>query len=594
MKKFFALFLALTCILTSIPMFALTVSAEDVVVRVPEAKVAFDERGLEGYENGDAVTVWKSSGTVADRDARIFNTSLAAPTYDTSNLATNNYPSVRFNTGSPLIFNGTEANDTASTIFVVYATINNGRFVYRDDSKKMLGIMGRAANGMSTNLQGSYVVHSTNSANNNAYHIVAITWDISQESDNLVYYQDGVKKYTGTAYNSEFTSVSTAGNSYIGGDWRNDATKYNLNGFVHCLYVYDEVLSTEQIDVMGSDLANKYNLTWTGLNISNTHKHVWNAGTTVSPVDCTTEGVVNYTCTNASCNFVKQDVTPAIGHNYAFDANGDQICGNCNDKKALFEALNVAVSESFALKFHLNAANVEHYPGYTMELRIASTSKFIEDAEKTVIYRDGDVAAKNDLYTFAFGNINPSMMTDIVTATFKDKDGVVINTAAYSIQDYAQKLNATDSALAVALFSLGAANQTYVGYDVAKLTDELTPVYTCTPAEKPLEVNNAATGVTFASVNYVLEDVIKVRFLMSEAVEASDVTASKGTVTTNGNYVYVTVSMADLLDDVTVTVGESSVTCNLASFVAHKLTGDDVVLKNFAAALYNFAVALDA
>ena len=594
MKKFFALFLALTCILASIPMLALTAAAEDIIVSVPEAKIAFDERGLEGYKNGDVVTVWKNSGTAANRDATIFNTSLAQPTYDTRHLGSNNYPTVWFNTGSPLYFDGTEANATASTIFVVYAAVNSGRFVYRDDSGKMLGITGRATSGMSTNLQGNYTAHSTNSANNNAFHIVAVTWDISQETNNLTYYQDGVKKYTATAYNSEFTSITDAGYSYIGGDWRNNASQYNLNGPVHCLYAYDKVLSTEELDIVGSDLATKYNLTWTGLDTANTHKHTWDAGTTEMPAGCTTDGIVNYTCTNASCSIVKQEIIPSTGHNYAFATNGDYICDNCDDKQALFEALNVAVSESFAIKFHLNAANVEHYPGYTVELSIASTSKFIKDTEKIVTYHDGDVAAKNGLYTFAFGNINPSMMTDAVTATFKDKDGVVINTVAYSIQDYAKKLNETDSELAVALFSLGAANQTYVGYDVAKLTADLTPVYTCTLSEKTPVVNNAATGATFASVNYVLDDIIKVRFLMSEAVEASSVTASKGIVTTNGKYVYVTVSMADLLDDVTVTVGESSVTCNLASFVSHKLTSEDVALKNFAAALYNFAVALDA
>lgn len=341
MKKFFAFLLAFACLLASVPMFTLSTFANEgqtdtgsiATVQKPVAKVAFDENGLTDIADGGNVSTWASSGSVANRDATRSQepavSSLTSPTLKVNGL--NGNPTVVFNDNTcPLRFDGTEANATASTLIMVYSIENStDQFAYRDRSAKKLGFGCYQGSPRLTTSLGEWKVTYSNTAYAAGFCIVAVTWDISQEQNNIAWIYNGELKKTATIYDANITAVTDAAESYIGGDWT--TSNKQLNGEIACFYVYDSILSAQELDIVGKELAAKYNLTWKGLCC----EHEWGAGTVTKTVNCTVDGELTYKCT--LCAETKTEVVTATGHAYV-----SGVCNNCGGLDPDYEGLAVA------------------------------------------------------------------------------------------------------------------------------------------------------------------------------------------------------------------------------------------------------------
>ena len=250
--------------------------------------------------------------------------------------------------------------------------------------------------------------------------------------------------------------------------------------------------------------------------------------------DCVEEGKTTYIATFVNSAFetqIKSTPIPANGHSFK-----DNVCDVCGTKAPTFTGASLALHSDISLYFKVKASVLTD--DYTFVKVV-----FVDEAGEEYVITELPEAV-NGVYTFAYDNVLPKTMGDIVSATLYTKYGdtdLVGETIEYSAAQYCYDLlneidNETDEAsvalktLLVDLLNYGAADQIYANYKTDALVNKYLDRKQSHYATKDdpavdnhlkLENNSADNDVVWksAGLNFDHSIVLRIAFSAKETVD---------------------------------------------------------------------------
>ena len=221
----------------------------------------------------------------------------------------------------------------------------------------------------------------------------------------------------------------------------------------------------------------------------------------------------------------------ALGHDYT--ADGD--CTVCGEYRATFSGASLTLEDNISVNFKVNPEQFDEATGYTYPFVVFT----FNGSEFTKYDYTLD---SNGRFAFAFSDIAPRMMNDVISATlYATYEGEIVacQTRSYSVKEYCYNMlsrcneggiyadNEEFKALLVDLLNYGEAAQIYGNYNIdALVTADLTET------QKSWATSTAPTVSTVQNLTYrkisnptatwkagglLLEDAVTMRFKFSVA-----------------------------------------------------------------------------
>jgi len=211
-----------------------------------------------GQANNTNVSTWTDQSGNSNSISQ--PTSSYQPLYITNQQ--NGFPVVRFATDDRLRKTSFSSFPTSAiTVFMVNKTADNndGPFSYASSANNNDFLIFNSANYRI--YRGGSLLTSSQSGNNNAWHIINVSWQGSDGSTAL--WKDGASAYTGTLASG--TSITSGGCLAIAGeqdaiDGAYEASQFHDGDFLEII-VYNTFLNKAQKVIVANYLAAKYNLT---------------------------------------------------------------------------------------------------------------------------------------------------------------------------------------------------------------------------------------------------------------------------------------------------------------------------------------------
>ena len=269
----------------------------------------------------------------------------------------------------------------------------------------------------------------------------------------------------------------------------------------------------------------------------------------------------------------------------------------CENESRLFGA-SIRIGDTLAMIYYVEICECKSIGDYTMRFEMNGNTTVVS------VYKVVD-----GRYAFAFNNIAPQCMGDLINAELLENGVVVDSKEGYSIKENAEHLlteYASDEALvslANALLIYGAAAQEYKNYK----TDALVTDSTLTDLAKPESTDMTITESTLAGVGFTAAGVwfdynnkIYIKLTaQTEGTVALLINGEKAELTAEGNgYVAYTdaISATGFADIYTVELtvdGEvvQTLTYSVNSYAYSKWSTENEAMRSLARALYAYGVS---